>query len=72
MARKPTYFDRDKLRGGIRRFGNEYFYSMLEDAIELMPEAILQRISKKHLVLKRLCLDRGAADPSKSSSVHLP
>ncbi len=37
MARQPTKIDRDKLRKAIRKLGNEYVFSMLDDAIELLP-----------------------------------
>jgi hypothetical protein len=54
MTRKPIQIDRDKLRAEVRKLGNESVFYMLEDAIELLPQAKLHRIAKKHLDLKRL------------------
>src|SRR2546430_3912481 len=54
MARKPIQIDRDKLRAEVRKLGNEYLFSMLDDAIELLPPAKLAKIAKKYLDLKRL------------------
>jgi len=54
MARKPIQIDRDKLRAEVRKLGNEYVFLMLDDAIELLPVAKLQKIAKKYLDLKRL------------------
>jgi hypothetical protein len=54
MARKPTQIDRDKLRAEVRKLGNEYVFSMLDDAIELLPLPKLHKIAKKYLDLKRL------------------
>src|SRR5439155_862638 len=54
MARKPIQIDRDKLRAEVRKLGNEYVVSMLDDAIELLPPAKLHKIAKKYLDLKRL------------------
>ena len=33
MAQKPIQIDRNKLRAEIRKLGNEYVFSMLDDAI---------------------------------------
>ena len=54
MERKPIQIDRDKLRAEVRKLGNEYVFSMLDDAIELLPLAKLHKIAKKYLDLKRL------------------
>ena len=54
MPRKPIQIDRDKLRAEVRRLGNEHVFSMLDDAIELLPPAKLHKIAKKHFDLKRL------------------
>src|SRR6266446_417373 len=54
MARKPIQIDRDKLRAAVRKLGNECVFSMLDDAIELLPPAKLHKIAKKYLDLKRL------------------
>ena len=54
MARKPIQIDRDKLRAEVCKLGSEYLFSMLDDAIELLPLAKLHKIAKKHLDLKRL------------------
>jgi hypothetical protein len=54
MARKPIQIDRDKLRAEVRKLGNEYVFSMLDDAIELLPPAKLHKIAKKYVDLERL------------------
>ena len=65
MARKPIQIDRDKLRAEVRKLGNEFVFSMLDDAIELLPPAKLHKIAKKYLDLKRLRPDaEKAASPS--------
>ena len=46
--------DRDKLRAEVRKLGSEHVFSMLDDAIELLPPAKLHKIAKKYLDLKRL------------------
>ncbi len=51
---KLDEIDRDKLRAEVRKFGNEYVFFMLDDAIELLTPAKLHKIAKKHLDLKRL------------------
>ena len=54
MAGKPLQIDRDKLRAEVRKLGNEYVFSMLDDAIELLPLVKLHKIAKKYLDLERL------------------
>src|SRR5262245_12287762 len=54
MARKHVQIDRDKLRAAVRKLGSEYVFFMLDDAIELLPQAKLHKIAKKYLDLKRL------------------
>ena len=61
--RKPTHIDRDKLRAAIRKLGNEYVFYMLDDAIDLLPQAKLHNIAKKYLDIKRLCPDAVVATP---------
>ena len=61
MARKPIQIDRDKVRAEVRKLGNEYVFLMLDDAIELLPVAKLQKIAKKYLDLKRLSPDADKA-----------
>lgn len=36
--------DRDKLRAAIRKLGDEYVFYMLDEAIDLLPEAKLLRL----------------------------
>ena len=47
MAHKPIQIDRDKLRAAVRKLGNDYVFSMLDEAIELLPPAKLHKIAKK-------------------------
>jgi hypothetical protein len=54
MTRKPIQIDRDKLRAEVRKLGNEYVFSILDDAIDLLPPAKLHKIAKKHFDLTRL------------------
>ncbi len=54
MPRQPTAIDRDKLRAAVRKLGHEYVFYMLDDAIDLLPPAKLQRIARKHLDLEKL------------------
>ena len=54
MARRSVGIDRDKLREAIRRLGAESIFCMLDDAIDLLPPAKLQRVVRKYLDLKRL------------------
>ena len=66
MAPKPIQIDRDKLRAEIRKGGNERIFSMLDDAIELLPPAKLQKLAKKYLDLTRL-----RPDPAKVTELSL-
>jgi hypothetical protein len=54
MPRQPVAIDRDKLRAAIRKLGHEDAFSMLGDAIELLPPAKLQKIARRYLDLKSL------------------
>jgi len=54
MARESNEIDRDKLRAEVRRLGNEYVLYMLDDALELLPPAKLNKIAKKYIDLQRL------------------
>ena len=72
MAGKPIQIDRDKLRAEVRKLGSEHVFSMLDDAIELLPPAKLQKIAKKYLDLKRLRPDaEKATRPSLLKDVKL-
>jgi hypothetical protein len=62
MVRKPVQVDRDKFRAAIRKLGNEYMFSILDEAIELLPQAKLHKIAKKYLDLKQLCPDAEKAE----------
>jgi len=57
MALEPIQIDRDKLRAEVRKLGNEYVFSILDEAIEMLPEAKLHKIVKKHLDLRRVRRD---------------
>jgi hypothetical protein len=46
--------DRSKLRGAIRRLGNEHVYHMLDDAIELLPPSKLAKLAGQYLDVKSL------------------
>jgi len=65
MARKPVQIDRDKLRAEVRRLGNESAFSMLDDAIEALPMATLNKIAKKYIDVESLRL--GAETTSRPS-----
>jgi hypothetical protein len=54
MARKPIQIDRDKFRTEIRKLGNEYIFSILDEAIEVLSQPKLHKIAKKYLDLKQL------------------
>jgi hypothetical protein len=54
MPRKSIQIDRDKLRAAVRKLGTESIFFMLDDAIELLPQAKLHKIAKKYLELERL------------------
>jgi hypothetical protein len=54
MAPKPIQIDREKLRAEIRKLGNDRVFSMLDDAIELLPPAKLHKMVKKYIDLSRL------------------
>ena len=72
MARKPIQIDRDRLRADVRKLGNEYVFSMLDDAIELLPLAKLHKIAKKYFDLEQLLPDaEKAARPSLLTDVEL-
>jgi hypothetical protein len=47
MARTPI--DRNKLRAAIRKMGDEYVFSMLDVAIDLLSEAQLFKLAKQHI-----------------------
>jgi hypothetical protein len=55
--------DRDKLRAAVRNLGNEYILYMLDEAIDLLPPAKLQKIAKKYLDVERL-----RPDPEKAGA----
>lgn len=57
MARKPVQVDRDKFRAQVRKLGNEYIFSILDEAIEVLSQPKLHKIAKKYLDLKQLCPD---------------
>ena len=70
MKWKPIQIDRDMLRAEVRKLGNECVFSMLDNAIELLPLSKLHQIAKKHLDLNRLRPDtEKAAIPSLLTAV---
>ena len=53
--------DRNKLRAAIRHLGSEYVFYMLDEAIDLLPEAELLKLGRRYLDPSRLEPD-GAAE----------
>jgi hypothetical protein len=43
------HIDRDKLRAAIRKLGDEYVFNMLDEAIELLPQAKLLKLIKRYV-----------------------
>jgi hypothetical protein len=64
MAKESNEIDREKLRAAVRKLGNEYILYMLDDAIDLLPPAKLQKIAKKYLDVERLRPDPEKANAS--------
>ncbi|HEV2210564.1 MAG TPA: hypothetical protein VG167_17455 [Verrucomicrobiae bacterium] len=54
MKRKPLQIDRDKLYAAVRKLGNEYVFYMLDDAIELLPPAKLEKLARKYFDANQL------------------
>jgi len=52
--------DRDKLRAALRRIGDEYVYYMLDEALDLLPDAALAKIAAKYMRLEELRPDPAA------------
>ncbi len=52
--------DRDKLRAAIRKLGHEYVFYMLDEAIDLLPQAKLLRMVKRYIDPSRLWPDGNA------------
>ncbi len=46
--------DRARLRAAIRKLGDEYVYFMLDEALDLLPDAKLARLVGQYLDVKRL------------------
>jgi hypothetical protein len=61
MAQVSHAIDREKLRGAVRKLGDEYVRYMLDDAIDLLPPSKLCKIARKYLDLKRLRPDAPTA-----------
>ncbi len=53
--------DREKLRAIVRKMGNELIFSMLDDAIEVLPEAGLREIFGKYIDVNSRCPVEGLA-----------
>jgi hypothetical protein len=51
--------DRDKLRDAIRRMSSEYVFYMLDDAISLLPQTKLRKLTAQYLNPAELRPDRG-------------
>jgi hypothetical protein len=49
LAVANQQIDRDKLRAVIRKMSNEYVFYMLDEAIDLLPEAKLQKLVKRYV-----------------------
>jgi hypothetical protein len=60
--------DRDKLRAAVRRLGDEYVFYMLDEAIDLMPQAKLLKLAKHYIDPSKLEPD-GKAEGSVLSDV---
>ena len=52
--------DREKLRAAIRTLGDEYVFYMLDEAIDLLPEAKLAKIALRYIDPARLRPDSSA------------
>lgn len=64
MKRKPLQIDRDKLHAAVRKLGNEYVFYMLDDVIELLPPAKLEKLARQYFDAKQLRSDtEGAIGP---------
>ena len=50
--------DREEVRAAIRRLGNEYVYYMLDEAIDLLSKAKLERLVGRYLDLEQLRPER--------------
>ena len=50
--------DRDKLRAALRKLGDEYVLYMLDEAIDLLPSAELEKLAARYLNVKQLRSDR--------------
>ncbi len=49
--------DRDKVRNAVRKLGNKYVYSMLDEAIDMLPNAKLLRLVSRFLDSSKLRSD---------------
>jgi hypothetical protein len=54
--------DRAKLRAAIRGLGDEYVYFMLDEALDLLPDAQLSKLVGQYIDLKRLRPDGSGKD----------
>lgn len=52
--------DRSKLREAIRKLGDELVFYLLDDALDLVPDAKLAKLVGKYLDVKGLHLDAAA------------
>ncbi len=60
MKRKPLQIDRDKLHAAVRKLRNESVFYMLDEAIELLPAARLEKLARKYFDPNQL---RPATEP---------
>jgi hypothetical protein len=54
MPRPSTMIDRDKLRAAIRQLGDEAVFSLLDDALDLVPAGKLRRVVKRYVDVRKL------------------
>jgi len=62
----PPQIDRAKLRARLRLMGTEYIYYMLDDAIDLLPDAKLAELAGQYIRLEELRPDPAQAAERRS------
>ena len=60
IAMASQQIDRDKLRTAVRKLANEYVFYMLDDAIDLLPQAKLLKLVRQYLDPSKLQPDSKA------------
>lgn len=61
MPKRVPQIDRNKLRAWIRRGGDDLVFSLLDDAIEMLPATKLARLISPYIEMDRLLPDQPAA-----------